>query len=112
MACNPVPEEPDYTALSDFIDDSDISVHNVDDSVISHTLSRVAANASLGDTKIAVPGCLLGCVQAYVEAGASDYIIETVKYCYKLVFIDDVPPPKDFCPNNKSALSKPTFLWE
>ena len=47
-----------------------------------------------------------------MEAGASDYILETSKYSYRLVFIDDVPPPKDLCPNNKSALSKPTFLWE
>ena len=77
MACNPILEEPDYTALSDFIDDSDKFVHTVDDSVISHTLSSVAANANL-----AVPGRLLGCVQAYVEAGALEYIIETVKYGY------------------------------
>ena len=74
MVCNPVQEEPNYTALSDIIDISDNFYHVVDDSVISHTLSSVAANASLGDTNIA----LLGWVQAYVEAGASDYIIETV----------------------------------
>ena len=55
---------------------------------------------------------MLGCVHAYVEAGESDYIIETVKYSYKLVFIGGVPPPKDYLANNKSALSKPTFLWE
>ena len=35
MACDPVLEEPDYTALSHFIDDSDKFVHTVDDSVIS-----------------------------------------------------------------------------
>ena len=59
---------------------------------------------------MAVPGRLLGCVEAYMEVGASYYILETVRYGYKLVFIDDVSPPKDFRPNNKSALSKPTFL--
>ena len=26
--------------------------------------------------------------------------------------MDNIPPPKNFRPNNKSALSKPTFLWE
>ena len=59
-----------------------------------------------------MPGRLLGCVQAYVEAGASEYIIETVKYGYKLVFTDNILPPTYFLQNNKSALSKPTFLWE
>ena len=88
--------EPDYTALSDFIEDSDKFVHNVDDSVISHTLFSVTANNSLGDTNIAVPVRLLGCVQAYVETGASDYIIETVTHSYKIVFIGDVPPLKIF----------------
>ena len=57
--------EPDYTALSDIIDIGDNFDHIVDDSSISHTLSSVAVNASLGDTNIAVPGRLLGCVQAY-----------------------------------------------
>ena len=37
MASTRVLEEPDYTALSDFIDDSDKYVHLVDDSVISHS---------------------------------------------------------------------------
>ena len=29
-----------------------------------------------------------------------------------MVFTDNEPPPRDIRPNNKSDLSKPTFLWE
>ena len=70
MACNPVHKEPDYTASSYIVDIS--ANFDVDDSIICHTLSSVAANNSLGDTNVAVPGRLLGCVEAYVEAGALD----------------------------------------
>ena len=82
-----------------------------EDSLIVSTLSSVAAQASLGDTNTAVPGWLLGRVEAYLEAGASEYVLETIRYRYKLVF-ENALPPRDFRPNNKSALSKPTFLWE
>ena len=84
----------------------------LDESLVSYSLSSVAENASLVDTNIAVPGRLLGCVSAYIEAGASDYIVDTVRYGYKLVFKNDTPPPRDYRPNNKLALAKPTFLWE
>ena len=109
MAWVPV-VEPDYTLVSDFVTSSDKFVETVDNTLFSHTLSSIVANDSLGDTNVAVPGRILGHTEAYVEAGASDYILETVRYGYKLFFIDDVPPPKDFRPYNKSALSKPTFF--
>ena len=96
MARNLDFEEPDYTALSDIIDIGDDFDHIVDNSLISHSLSSVAANASLGDTNIAVPGRLLGCVLAYVEAGASEYFLDTDKYGYKLVFTDNISPLKIF----------------
>ena len=41
MPCNPVPEEPDYTALSDLVDISVNFDPIVDDSVMSHTLSSI-----------------------------------------------------------------------
>ena len=72
--------------MSAFVDNSADFNPVVEDSIICHTLSSVAASN-------------------FVEAGASEYILETIKYRYKLVFIDYVPPPKDFRPNNKSALS-------
>ena len=53
MASYQVLEEPDCTALSDFIDIGDHFDHFVGDSLISHSLYSVAANASLGDTNIA-----------------------------------------------------------
>ena len=47
----------------------------------------MANQVKLGDTNTAVPGRLLGRVEAYQLAGASDYILDTVRYGYKLVFI-------------------------
>ena len=77
MAWVPV-VEPDYTLVSDFVNSSDKFVETVDNALFSHTLSSIAANDSLGDTNVAVPGQILGRTEAYVEAGASDYILE---YC-------------------------------
>ena len=51
-------------------------------------------------------------VEAYEEAGASEYIKDTVRLGYKLVFIDNKPPPSNFRENKRSALSKPVFLYE
>ena len=72
----------------------------------------MASQVKLGDTNLAVPGRLLGRVEAYKGAGASEYILDTVCLGYKLVFIDGKTPPSSFKENNKSALSKPTFLYE
>ena len=72
----------------------------------------MASQVKLGDTNSAVPGRLLGRIEAYQLAGASDFILETVRYGYKLVFIDNKSPPSSFKENNKSALNKPSFLYE
>jgi hypothetical protein len=69
-------------------------------------LDSVANQVKLGDTNSAVPGRLLGRVEAHKEAGATEYSLATVR----LGYIDDKPPPSNFRENNKSALSKPTFL--
>ena len=37
---------------------------------VSSTLEGVASNVSLGDTNVAIPGRLLGCVDLYIEANA------------------------------------------
>ena len=84
----------------------------IENSVIESTLDSVANQVKLGDTNSAVPGRLLGRVEAYEEAGASEYIKDTVRLGYKLVFIDNKPPPSNFRENNRSALSKPVFLYE
>ena len=95
MAWVPV-VEPDYNLVSDFVTSSDKFVETVDNSLFSYTFSSITANGSLGDTNLALPGRILGRTEAYEEAGAFNYILETVCSGYKLVFIDDVPPPKDF----------------
>ena len=99
---------PDFTGLSSLVDFKDSLVY---DSLVSSTLEGVASNVSLGDTNVAIPGRLLGCVDVYVEANASAYTVDTIKEVYKLMFIND-EPPRAIRPNNTFALSKPTFLLE
>ena len=79
-------------------------------SVLVSTLDSVANQVKLGDTNTAVPGRLLGRVEAYEEAGASEYIKDTVGWGYKLVFIDNKPPPSNYRANNRSALSNSVFF--
>ena len=53
----------------------------------------------------------MGKTEAYRKANSSQYVLDTVKLGYKLIFIDNVSPPSSFLPNNKSALSQETFLY-
>ena len=59
-----------------------------------------------------VPGRILGKLGAYEEAGASDYVLDTVREGYKLVFVENKFPPSDYCENNSSALIQNDFLFE
>ena len=105
--------EPNYVGLTNLGSfSSDHIISNLESSVIEQSLADVAASISLGDTNIAVPGRILGKLSAYEEAGASDYILDTVREGYKLVFIDNVFPPSDFRENNSSALKQNYFLFE
>ena len=72
----------------------------------------MAALISLGDTNISVPGRIKGKLKAYEEAGASEYVLNTVREGYKLVYENDEFPPSDFRENNSSALAKNDFLYE
>ena len=60
--------EPDFVPLADF---GEFGLH--DSPLFESTLESVASQISLGDTNSAVPGRLLGRVEAYLEAGASEY---------------------------------------
>ena len=78
--------EPDFQSHLNFVE--------IDDpSFLECSLASVANQVKLGDTNTAVPGRLLGRIEAYQLAGASDYILDTVRYGYKLVFIDNKTPP-------------------
>ena len=46
----------------------------------------------LGDTNTKVPGRIKGKLEAYLEADASKYVLQTISEGYKLIFINDVPP--------------------
>ena len=98
-------ESPNFENLLD-------SVNVIDESLFIESLGSVANQVKLGDTNTAVPGRLLGRVEAYEEAGASEYIKETVKWGYKLVFIDKKLPPSSYRQNNRSALSNPEFTYK
>jgi hypothetical protein len=97
--------EPDFTNHINFNE-----IH--DPSFLECSLASMASQVKLGDTNSAVPGRLLSRVETYKVAGASEYILDTVRFSYKLVFIDGKTPPSSFKENNKSALNKPTFLYE
>ena len=113
MAQSEYENEPDYVRLGNLgTFSSDQITSNLESSVIEQSLSDVAALISLGDTNIAVPGRILGKLGAYEEAGASDYVLDTVREGYKLVFENDVFPPSDFRENNSSALKQNDFLYE
>jgi hypothetical protein len=69
--------EPDYTNLHSVSYFTYMPIQNVEqslveDSLVSSILESVAANVSLGDTNVAVLGRILGKIEAYLEAGASE----------------------------------------
>ena len=103
--------DPNYVNLLDIDHVSDPSAF-IENSILVSTLDSVANQVKLGDTNTVVPGRLLGRVEAYEEAGASEYIKDTVRWGYKLVFIDNKPPPSNYRANNRSALSNSVFLLE
>ena len=105
--------EPNYVGLSNLGSFSSEQItSNLESSVIEQSLSDVAALVSLGDTNIAVPGRILGKLGAYEEAGASDYVLDTVMEGYKLVFVKDKFPPSDYRENNSSALLQMIFFMK
>ncbi len=59
-------------------------------------------------TDIKVPGRILGRHEVYTRVGASQYIVDTVRDGYKLVF-DSLPHPS-FTKNNKSAILNNFFM--
>ena len=61
-------------------------------------------------TDVKVPGRILGRHEVYSRVGASQYIVDTVRDGYKLVF-DSLPLPS-FTKNNKSAILNRAFMWE
>ena len=105
---SPFDLEPDFSNVC-FDNLEDIS--NAADKDFVDSLESVAAGVKLGATNVKTPGRILGKIEAYVEAGASDYVLETVSLGYKLVFEGGVPPPPSFKPNNRSALQKPEFTY-
>ena len=57
-----------------------------------------------------MPGRIRGRHKAYRELTDQEYIINTIRHGYKLVF-EDGPPPASFMANNRSALKDPAFVW-
>ena len=70
-----------------------VGVGRIEDYVVVSALEIGASNVSLGDINTAIPGRILGCTDIYFEAGASQYVIDTISEGYKLIFEDDIPPP-------------------
>ena len=73
-------------------------------------VSDVSINDRKLKTDLKVPGRILGRHEVYSRVGASQYIVDTVRDGYKLVF-DTLPLPS-FTNNNKSAILNRVFMWE
>jgi hypothetical protein len=99
-------DEPDYTNIAMI----DLNEGLIDNSVVTSALGIVASHIYLGDTNTAIAGRIKGCLAIYEQANASSYVLETIKYGYKIVFEDDILPPPFYKVNNASALDKPVFL--
>ena len=66
--------------------------------------------SNLGDNNTDVPGRLLGCSEIYLQVEACKYILDTIDQGYKLMFIDNVPPPSSQRRNILSALAQSEFV--
>ena len=94
MASEPDPE-PDFQNVAGF------GFVNKGDGVNEHLYEfekaiqseNLDAEVVLGDTNVKVPGRIKGKLGAYLEANASEYVLNTIAEGYKLIFIDYVPPP-------------------
>ena len=79
-----------------------------------HLCDFVPGNLEKGgrklQTDVKVPGRILGRDEVYSRVGASQYIVDTVRDGYRLVF--DSLPPASFAKNNKSALKNKAFMWD
>ena len=79
-----------------------------------HLCDFVSVDSCSGDRKlktdVKVHGRILGRNEVYNRVGASQYIVDTVRDGYKLVF-DSLPLPS-FTNNNKSSILNRAFMWE
>ena len=80
-------DEPDFANIAHLgvinVDDGE-GVGVIEDSVLVSALEIVASNVSLGDTNTAIPGRILGCLDIYEEANASQYVLDTISEVYNI----------------------------
>ena len=93
-----VEKETDYS-VSVFLDENELCVSSL-------------IKSKLGDTCTGNPGRLLGKSAFYLEVKASQYIVHTFESGYKLIFVNDSPPPPFMKRNNLSALNKAEFVYD
>ena len=114
MALEPEPE-PNYVNVANlgtFDKNPDLVPEEHCDIFVNNLQSEsLDVDVILGDTNTKVPGRIKGKLEAYLEADASKYVLQTISEGYRLIFINDVPPPPSYLPNNKSALSQKNFLF-
>ena len=95
MASEPDPE-PDFQKVANFgVFDNPDEVPEAHCDIFVNALQpdNLDADVVLGDTNTKVPGRIKGKLKAYLEADASKYVLDTIAEGYKLIFIDNVPPP-------------------
>ena len=110
MAFSSPEPEPDFVKISHFSIDKNAPDIEVSENEFSSQLQSEAP-VILGDTNSIVPGRLLGKTKAYREANASQYVLDTVQYGYKLIFLDNVSPLQVFCQiTNQLFLKRLSFM--
>ena len=81
--------EPDFLSVSNLVSfDTNSPVIDDVDHDFAFTLQSKTPDIILGDTNTIVPGRLFGKTEAYRKANASQYVLDTAKLGYKLIFID------------------------
>ena len=110
MALEPEPNYVNVANLGTFGKTDVVPEEHCDIFVNNLQSENLDVDVILGDTNTKVPGRIKGKLEAYLEADASKYVLQTISEGYRLIFINDVPPPSSYLPNNKSVLSQKTFL--
>ena len=111
MALEPEPNYLNVANLGNFGSTDVVPEEQCDFFVNNLQSENLDVDVILGDTNTKVPGRIKGKLEAYLEADASKYVLQSISEGYRLIFINDIPPPTIYLPNNKSALSQKTFLY-
>ena len=89
MALEPEPNYVNVASLGYFDNPGLVPAEHCDIFVNNLQSENLDVDVILGDTNTKVPGRIKGKLEAYLEADASKYVLQTISEGYKLIFIND-----------------------